>query len=107
MNDINDLNDLNEKYYISIISYLPKRGDNMFKKPEFYGKTTVGERGQIVLPVELRKKFGINVGDKLLILGDKHMDFWNVNIVKAEVLSKMMGMINQDIRQILEKNEDE
>lgn len=82
----------------------------MFKKPEFYGSTTVGERGQIVLPVELRKKFGINAGDKLLVLGHKHMDFWNVHLVKAETLGKMMEMINQNTRRILEKiekNKDE
>jgi len=55
----------------------------------------------------LRKKFGINAGDKLLILGDKHMDFWSVHLVKAELLGKMMELFNKDIRQILEKNEDE
>jgi len=79
----------------------------MLGKPEFYGSATVGERGQIVLPAELRKKFGINAGDKLLVLGHNHMDFWNVHIVKAEVLGKMMELINRDIRQILEKNEGE
>lgn len=79
----------------------------MFEKPEFYGSTTVGERGQIVLPVELRKKFDINAGDKLLVLGHKHMDFWGVYLVKAEALGKMMEMIKQDISQMLEKGKDE
>jgi AbrB family looped-hinge helix DNA binding protein len=36
----------------------------------FFGAVTVGERGQIVIPAEARKKFGIEAGDKLLIMGD-------------------------------------
>ena len=42
----------------------------MFPKPEFQGSTTVGERGQIVLPAELRKKHGIKPGDKLLVISN-------------------------------------
>ncbi len=34
----------------------------------FYGTATVGERGQVVIPSEARKKFGINPGDKVLVL---------------------------------------
>lgn len=43
------------------------------KSPErrrFYGSITVSDRGQIVIPVEARRDFGIEVGDKLLVLGD-------------------------------------
>ena len=36
----------------------------------FYGSVTVGERGQIVIPVNARKDFGIKPGDKLLAFGD-------------------------------------
>lgn len=36
----------------------------------FYGAVTVGERGQLVIPVEARKRFHIEPGDKLLIMGD-------------------------------------
>jgi AbrB family looped-hinge helix DNA binding protein len=44
------------------------------KKPTFYGSTTVGERGQIVLPIKLRKDLDINKGDKLLVMIDHHGD---------------------------------
>lgn len=33
----------------------------------FYGTVTVGERGQVVIPAEARKQFGIESGDKLLV----------------------------------------
>ncbi len=36
----------------------------------FYGSITVSDRGQIVIPAEARRDFNIQVGDKLLVLGD-------------------------------------
>ena len=36
-----------------------------------FGTAKVGERGQIVIPKEARKVFGIEPGDTLLILGDE------------------------------------
>jgi AbrB family looped-hinge helix DNA binding protein len=35
-----------------------------------YGTVTVGERGQIVLPIEARRHFNIKPGDKLMLAGD-------------------------------------
>ena len=37
---------------------------------KFYGAITVSERGQIAIPVQARRDFGIEVGDKLLVFGD-------------------------------------
>jgi AbrB family looped-hinge helix DNA binding protein len=37
---------------------------------KFYGSVTVSERGQIVIPADARKDFGIKTGDKLLVFGD-------------------------------------
>ena len=37
---------------------------------KFYGSVTVSERGQIVIPIDARKDFGIKTGDKLLVFGD-------------------------------------
>ncbi|MCW5937810.1 MAG: AbrB/MazE/SpoVT family DNA-binding domain-containing protein [Fimbriimonadaceae bacterium] len=36
----------------------------------FYGATTVGERGQIVIPAEARADLGIKAGDKLIVMRD-------------------------------------
>lgn len=36
-----------------------------------FGTAKVGEKGQIVIPKEARKVFGIEAGDTLLILGDE------------------------------------
>jgi AbrB family looped-hinge helix DNA binding protein len=47
----------------------PYRWMLMFEKPIFFGSATVGERGQIVLPISLRKKYQIRAGDKLIVVG--------------------------------------
>ncbi len=36
-----------------------------------FGTVKVGERGQIVIPKEARKRFNINSGDNLIVLGDE------------------------------------
>jgi AbrB family looped-hinge helix DNA binding protein len=57
---------------IYMINKTEKRGGRM-EAPEgkkFYGSVTVSERGQIVIPADARKDFGIKTGDKLLIFGD-------------------------------------
>jgi AbrB family looped-hinge helix DNA binding protein len=36
-----------------------------------FGMVTVGDRGQIVIPVRARRVFNINPGDQLIVLGDE------------------------------------
>lgn len=38
-----------------------------FPMPKMYGAVTVGERGQVVIPVEIRKLFRIKTSDKLIV----------------------------------------
>ncbi len=103
---MNDFHDLNEKHYLLIISY-STLGEIMVGQLKFFGSTTVGERGQIVLPVELRKKFNINPGDKLLVLGNRHTKTGGVFLVKGEVLSGIMTRLEKNISQILKENDNE
>ena len=35
--------------------------------PKLIGTSTVGERGQIVVPADARAELGINAGDKLIV----------------------------------------
>ena len=42
----------------------PPKGRHLF------GNVKVGERGQVVIPKEARELFGINPGDKLVVLGE-------------------------------------
>jgi AbrB family looped-hinge helix DNA binding protein len=58
----------------------------------FYGAITVSERGQIVIPAEARRDFGIEVGDKLLVLGDLEK---GLGLIKAAtLLEKAPGLLS-------------
>jgi len=39
------------------------------KKHVFYGTTSLGEKGQIVIPVKARKDMAVNKGEQLLVFG--------------------------------------
>ncbi|OHB24085.1 MAG: hypothetical protein A3F96_02385 [Parcubacteria group bacterium RIFCSPLOWO2_12_FULL_40_10] len=39
------------------------------KGKKFYGTTTLGERGQVVIPLEARKAMKIDKSEKLLVFG--------------------------------------
>ena len=69
---------------------------------DFYGSVTVGERGQIVLPSKLRKKFGIKAGDKILVLGREKYGKWGIFLVKAEILAKLLGEWEEKVRNLLQ-----
>lgn len=36
---------------------------------QFYGSTTIGEKGQVVIPADARKALKLTTGDKLLVFG--------------------------------------
>ena len=56
----------------------------------FYGSITVSDRGQIVIPAEARRDFGIEVGEKLLVFGDLEQ---GLALVRASTLmAKMPGI---------------
>ena len=55
-----------------------------------FGICKVGDRGQIVIPKEARKVFGIEAGDSLILLGDKKK---GLAIVKAEVFGAVCDEI--------------
>ena len=53
----------------------------------FYGSVTVSERGQIVIPVEARRDFGIEAGDKLLVFGDLNQ---GIGIATVRIMQRTM-----------------
>ncbi len=65
-------------------------------KNRVFGTAKVGERGQIVIPQEARRFFGISPGDTLLIIGNESS---GLVVAKPEVLSDLAD-------EILGKQED-
>ncbi len=75
---------------------MSKTHEEFSLKDHFYGAATVGERGQIVIPVEARKKYAIETGDKLLIMGAPHEK--GLMLVKIEALREFMTTILSDLQ---------
>ena len=42
-------------------------------KSKVFGAVTVGEKGQVVIPAELRKAFNVRAGDKLIVFAKHEM----------------------------------
>jgi AbrB family looped-hinge helix DNA binding protein len=57
--------------------------------PPCCGAVKVGERGQIVLPVEIRKKFNIKSGEQLFIVENGN----HIKLMKSNVVSKLLDEI--------------
>ena len=80
----------------------------MFPKPEFQGSTTVGERGQIVLPADMRKKHGIKPGDKLLVISNPLPNgAWAIMLMESSVLNQVLKDMTENIGKILKAHDKE
>ena len=64
----------------------------------FYGAVTVGERGQVVIPVEARKRFNIEPGDKLLILSDPGKR--SIMLCKMDALREFMTVFQEGLARV-------
>ncbi|MBI4284093.1 MAG: AbrB/MazE/SpoVT family DNA-binding domain-containing protein [Chloroflexi bacterium] len=58
------------------------------KIPKFYGSTTVGERGQVVIPAEARRDLQITPATKLLVFGSP--DKGGLIFTKAETVTDFL-----------------
>lgn len=54
----------------------------------FYGSSTVGERGQVVIPVEARKELGLEIGDKVMVFGSHHGN--GLIMLKADLVTEYL-----------------
>lgn len=73
-------------------------------KGKTYGSVTVGERGQLVIPADLRKTFNIKSGDQLMVFAklDKKVislmpekDFSKFLARAASVISKLESKVHK------------
>ncbi|MBO4366175.1 MAG: AbrB/MazE/SpoVT family DNA-binding domain-containing protein [Clostridia bacterium] len=54
----------------------------------FIVSVRIGPKGQITVPVEARKLFGLREGDTLMFMGDKER---GMALVKADAFYRLMG----------------
>ncbi len=73
-----------------------KPDDTCSLEDHFYGSVTVGERGQVVIPAEARKKLGLNPGDKLLVMG--HPFATGIVLAKIESVREFISAFTAGLR---------
>lgn len=79
---------------------MPNLNPSFYEKDVMYGMTTMGPRGQIVIPSEARKDMGIEAGDRLLVVGK----FGKIiSMIKAEDIEGMVSMMMDHVN----KNTDD
>ena len=71
----------------------------------FMGASTVGERGQVVIPVEVRERLEIKPGDKLLVF--LHPAGWGVSFVKLEGLQEAQAGLQRVVAEAGSAAEEE
>ena len=59
-------------------------------KNKYVGVCKVGEKGQIVIPKEIRSMFDINPGDSVIVLCDKEK---GIALLKADVIENLTDMV--------------
>lgn len=59
-------------------------------KNKFAGICKVGEKGQIVIPKEIRTMFDINPGDSVIVLCDKEK---GIALLKADVIDSLTDKV--------------
>ena len=73
-------------------------GKTAENQPNFYGSVTVGERGEVVIPVKARRDFDIVPSGKLLVFsapGGKALMF-----IKAESVSEFIASATDRLSQL-------
>lgn len=58
----------------------------MMNHGKIFGTTSMGERGQVVIPAEAREELGIKSGEKFVVFGDARKG--TVILVKSEIMNK-------------------
>ena len=59
-----------------------------------YGVVTVSDKGQIAIPVDLRRDLNIKPGDKLFVI--KRIDESGFTLIKLEKLDRLMLELAED-----------
>jgi len=70
-------------------------------KGRVYGAVTIGERGQLVIPAELRKAFKIKSGDQLMVFAkpDKKV----INLMTSKDFSQFLDRAEEVISRLESK----
>ncbi len=76
--------------------------------PRFYGATTIGERGQVVIPADARKDLNLAPSTKVMVFGGPIGE--GLLIVKADSVTEMLVRANKmlsGVEEVLKSDTDD
>ena len=65
-------------------------------KKKIYGSATVGGRGQVVIPAQIRKFFKLKAGDKLIVFAKHEM----IGLIPAEEFSTFLDQATEALAKL-------
>lgn len=76
--------------------------------PKFYGATTIGERGQVVVPAEARKDLDMMPSSKVLVFSSPGSE--GLLIIKAESVAEILAHASKmlsGVEEVLKSSTDD
>jgi len=70
---------------------------------KFYGTTAIGEKGQVVVPIEARKKMQLKKGENLLVFGFGEGMIALVKLSQVEDIAKHLSDKLRIIGEVIQK----
>lgn len=64
---------------------------------KFFGSTTVGKKGQVVIPMETRKEMSWQEGDKLLVFG---LENGMIALTKLDQMQNLVARLEQKTKEV-------
>ncbi len=69
----------------------------------FYGTTTIGKRGQVVIPSKAREHFKLKKGEQLLVFGMEDNIITLVKVEQAQSFAKDLSKKLKSMKSVLKK----
>lgn len=74
-----------------------------FNGPKVYGAVTVGERGQIVIPAEVRRLYHIKTSDRLIVVAKSEGP---IGLIPADQLNEFLSHMTEMLARIKKEKPD-
>lgn len=69
------------------------------KQEHLMGSTVVGERGQVVIPKDVRDRLHLKAGDKLMVMVHKHGP---IMLIPVEQMQQMIRQMSEQMSTLLD-----
>jgi AbrB family looped-hinge helix DNA binding protein len=70
------------------------RKGRCMRKATVYGLSTVSDKGQIAIPINIRRELNLKKGDKLMII--KRSDNSGFSFIRMDLINRLMEKVSKD-----------